>query len=260
MFRTAVILIVITILLTPDLVTPANPVDDRPTAGAGPVECGYHVLAGNLDTGCPEPKASAYLDPSELARVESAVQLFTEQGLRLPDLTVRFHQSMEGCNGHYGLYEPETRQVQVCSAAGHIVPHELAHAWMVEHLDEATQQEFLELRGIEAWADPDDEWRSRGVEDAAILMRMVLTENGGPQNSAGWSERRDAFELLTGNAHAAINHGPIPRSDGFRAVSELPAHVASKLGDAVAESGELALDAPVSPCRVLLGETNDQLT
>ena len=30
-------------------------------------------------------------------------------------------------------------------------------------------------------------------------------------------------------------------------------------GDRVAERGEFALDAPVSPCRVLLGETNNQL-
>ncbi len=56
-------------------------------------DCDYRIP---LDAGCGEPTQWSDLDPDEVVRVESAVRLFSDQGLKLPDLTFSFHDFDRG--------------------------------------------------------------------------------------------------------------------------------------------------------------------
>ena len=54
--------------------------------------------------------------------------------------------------------------------------HELAHAWMREHVDQDTQAQFLALRGLTAWDDPAAPWDRRGVEHGAEILAWGLMD------------------------------------------------------------------------------------
>ena len=79
--------------------------------------------------------------------------------------------------------------------------HELAHAWILDHVDSAAQSAFLDLVGLEEWQDPSAPWADQGVEYAAEVVTWGLLDEppsmvriGGPPCEL----LTDAFELLTG--------------------------------------------------------------
>lgn len=81
--------------------------------------------------------------------------------------------------------------------------HELAHAWLAEHVDAATEQRFVELRGLADWDWIGVTWASRGVEQAAEIVAWGLVEDPLPLYRLGpppCDELADAFQLLTGHA------------------------------------------------------------
>jgi hypothetical protein len=54
--------------------------------------------------------------------------------------------------------------------------HELAHAWMDEHLTTRTIEEFLTATGMPTWSDPKHPWGQRGVELAAETIAWATSD------------------------------------------------------------------------------------
>jgi hypothetical protein len=87
-------------------------------------------------------------------------------------------------------------------AARTIALHELAHAWIDDHVSTDTRKAFLELAGLESWASADVAWGDRGVELAASTMAWGLLDveswlnpKLGPHTCA---ELTELFSLLVG--------------------------------------------------------------
>ena len=53
---------------------------------------------------------------------------------------------------------------------GHLMLHELSHAWLVDHTDDSTREEFMDALGLQSWNDDDEGWANRGVEWAAETL------------------------------------------------------------------------------------------
>lgn len=82
------------------------------------------------------------------------------------------------------------------------VLHELAHAWMLDHLDEAGQRRVLEQLGLSTWEDTSVPWHRRGVEYSAEVLAWGLLDEPVPMVRVGdppCPQLRDVFVLLTGD-------------------------------------------------------------
>ena len=121
----------------------------------------------------------------ESATLDWAVDRFTSSGLALPALNVEFAGSGDcGGNTAVAIHGGPIPRIKVCSklsAAPEIVLkrtllHEIGHIWAAESLDEATRDSFLELRGLESWADKGTPWQDRGSEQAAEIMAWALMD------------------------------------------------------------------------------------
>jgi hypothetical protein len=81
--------------------------------------------------------------------------------------------------------------------------HELGHAWMIDHVDERTEEAVLDVSGRSAWDDPAIPWVERGVEYSADVVAWGLLEEALPMVRIGsppCTELTAAFRLLTGVA------------------------------------------------------------
>jgi hypothetical protein len=80
------------------------------------------------------------------------------------------------------------------------VLHELAHAWMLDHVDGGTVGDILALSNRTAWDDHRSQWSDRGVEYAAEVMAWGLIDGALPMVRIGappCSELSAAYTLLT---------------------------------------------------------------
>lgn len=139
--------------------------------------------------------------PYQHRRLREAVANFVELGLPLPDLEVHFAQHTETCHGHLGLFQPQRRpwRITICTDAGVVYEHELAHAWDRANLEDRVRVEFMELRGYSAWSGPSVPWNQRGVEGVAFVIQQGISGPPLPPIlGAEAHSRLEAFELLTG--------------------------------------------------------------
>jgi hypothetical protein len=138
-----------------------------------------------------------------------ALGRFEQAGLKLPPLSIAFHDEKEACSGHYGFYRPSTpARIDICGFNRNrflVTPkrtmlHELAHAWLDENLDDETRHRFLELRSLDAWNETSGPWESRGFEHAAEIITWGLIDEELSLAKIGDGTPRDlaaAYELLT---------------------------------------------------------------
>ena len=66
------------------------------------------------------------------------------------------------------------RVISICSEAGSVYEHELAHAWEAATLNEKLRAEIMALRGYTVWSDHTVPWNERGVEDAVFIIQQGL--------------------------------------------------------------------------------------
>lgn len=82
--------------------------------------------------------------------------------------------------------------------------HELAHAWIDDHVSTDTRKAFLELAGLESWASADVAWGDRGVELAASTMAWGLLDVESLLNPKlgqhTCAELTELFSLLVGGS------------------------------------------------------------
>lgn len=148
--------------------------------------------------------------PARTAAVRATVELFSDSGLLLPDLEVRFYDRPDECRGHLGLFQAQfsPARILVCGDLAFILPHELAHAWDIANLDDSDRQQYVEAGGFETWDDQDAERDERGVEDAAFVIQQNLTAINPALSSSTWEQRVGAFELLTGQLSPLLTPRP----------------------------------------------------
>lgn len=154
--------------------------------------------------------------------VRWGLERFDAAGLVLPDVgSVTFLSKDSTCGGNLGFYGPESSSaatITLCRAADQVcvdkacttwspagrytLLHEYAHAWMVDNLDEDTQQEFLRFVGLPRWNDRDDDWADRGMERAATAIAFGLFDQPryAPHDDTTTTceHSLESFRLLTG--------------------------------------------------------------
>jgi hypothetical protein len=89
--------------------------------------------------------------------------------------------------------------------------HELAHAWMDEHLSSQIIEQFQEAASMPTWSDPEHAWGERGVELAAETIAWALTDQPSRVNPKlgphTCDEVAQYYQILTG-------HTPEPAPPG----------------------------------------------
>jgi hypothetical protein len=158
--------------------------------------------------------------PTLVGLFEWGLGRFAERGLPPPIInTVTFEpsRSCEGLSGRV-IDDGTARNLYVCiydsdvctnaetctspaPSARITVLHELAHAWMLDHVDGGTVDDILALSNRTTWDDRGAQWSDRGVEYAADVMAWGLLDEALPMVRIGappCTELAAAFTLLSG--------------------------------------------------------------
>lgn len=115
---------------------------------------------------------------ADLGRLGEAVMAFATADLELPSLDIWFHTDRRPCDEYYGAFRatPESWQILICSPdIKTVYEHELAHAWVTANVTDTQRSAFMNLRGLEHWADRDVPWNQRGTEWAAVIIQQGLS-------------------------------------------------------------------------------------
>ena len=158
--------------------------------------------------------------PTLVALFQWGLGRFVESDLPLPSLDAVTFEPSRSCEGRSGrlLDDGTMRNVYVCmydsdvctgastcvtpgTAAQIAVLHELAHAWILDYVDQDTVDGILALSGRTAWDDPEVPWIERGVEYAADVIAWGLIDETLPMVRLGappCMELAAAFTQLTG--------------------------------------------------------------
>lgn len=81
------------------------------------------------------------------------------------------------------------------------IVHELAHTWMIDHVDRDTENQLLQYSGRTEWDDPGIPWADRGVEFSAETMAWGLLADPPRMARIGAPSCEvllGAFRILTG--------------------------------------------------------------
>ena len=148
-------------------------------------------------------------DSEDWTRLIEALATFSENGLELPDLEVRFFDDQSECFGHQGLFQTSFTpwRLLICSDLKFVPTHELAHAWEAANLTDDDRDRYVEGRRMTSWDDPDLAWDERAVEDLAFIVQQNLTATSPALTSVTWIERVDAYELATGRPSPLVTEG-----------------------------------------------------
>ena len=169
---------------------------------------------GRATEASPPPAADISIEallPSWRQRVQWAVDRFAVAGLPLPSVDVTVHRHTRPCDGNNGLFRPGPPvEVHLCSTgdadtrpARLISLHELAHAWAETTLTPAQREQFLALRGLDAWIDPTRPTHEWGAEHAAEVVSWGLMDAPVQLiriHDTDPAALETAFELLVGRA------------------------------------------------------------
>lgn len=125
------------------------------------------------------------------ALVEWAIGRFADAGLPPPPVARATFPPTEACaTGVRGMafFGGGRGGIDVCAEPGDFtgdadlslplrttILHELSHLWTAEFVDAATQQEFLDVRGLEQWSG-DIPWEAKGTEQAAEVLTWALLD------------------------------------------------------------------------------------
>ena len=139
--------------------------------------------------------------PEQQDRLEEALERFRGAGLALPPVHIVFDSQGEQCGGHLGVFQPQHTpwRIVICSGLDAVYEHELAHAWELANLDDATRQEFMQHRELASWNGADVPWNQRGNEQAAFVIHQGLIDQPLPPTlSAENRSRLIGYAILTG--------------------------------------------------------------
>lgn len=101
---------------------------------------------------------------------------FLAAGLVPPRVRFVFHDDTERCRLRRGLFNPDTRTIDICNLNRETLIHELAHAWVDSNVTETARAEFTRHRGLEVWNDHSVPWAGRATEHAAEIVAWGVEE------------------------------------------------------------------------------------
>jgi len=156
-------------------------------------------------------EAGRAIEPTaEIAVASWARGRFADAGLDLPTIDVEVGEDRDDCGGNTAIavHTTSTPRIVLCmsSTASNVVEkrtvlHEMAHIWARAHVDSATRDAFIAMRGVPSW-DDEPRWDLRGSEHAAEIITwalmdgeiqlLTLAEHDPTSLAAG-------YELLTGS-------------------------------------------------------------
>lgn len=151
--------------------------------------------------------------------LDSAITRFSDAGMPEPRMGRVTFEPSRSCADRTGrvIDADGQRRVFICIFESDLCPsagtcdlpssnvrfavlHELAHAWMLDHVNNETQTRLLELSDRETWQGVDVPWADRGVEYAADVIAWGLIEGAIEMvriGSPDCAELSTAFRLLT---------------------------------------------------------------
>lgn len=173
------------------------------------------VQSEPIDAPSPHVEHSV-LQPADLLILAEVYVMFAEAGQPLPLVPVQFHADVLACGGHPGRQRTMvdgSMNVDVCMrhdiaeieqiGRRRILMHEMAHVFVEFFIDDTTQRELMELRGLTQWgAGP---WEARGAEHAAEIVLWGLTD----WDVHVWLDQDSCEELAAG---ASVLLGSSPRA------------------------------------------------
>ncbi len=128
--------------------------------------------------------AAVTVDPEVADLMEWARERFAAAGLEFPEVSVHAHEPSDE-HHHAALYvgfEDGSGEIHLYLGGDHaeiverrVLLHELSHAWVHRNLDEADKVAFMQLRGLDEWAEPAP-WYLRATEHAAEIMAWGLLD------------------------------------------------------------------------------------
>ena len=203
-----------------ECVDPADAPQGWWTGRGPPLPFGERVT-GPVDTGSGTVEIRNGWPPSDDA-VRWAFGRFDAAGLPLPIVTaIAFDPFDEKCEELSGFadWRGGSTEILICLDSSRIrqpqgddgadrlplgsnlLLHELGHAWVVNHTDEGTREEFLGRLGLDSWDDRGEPWRERGVEWAAEVLAWGLqgtAVTSVPLGSPECAVLAEGFRVLTG--------------------------------------------------------------
>jgi len=145
---------------------------------------------------------------------------FQVAGLKEPEVTAVTFQPTRECVDRSGrvIQTSGTRVLYICLFESDVCPaqpecdeprlsirvtvaHELSHAWMMDHVDDETENRLLDLTGQDVWYQESVPWAEQGVEYAADAMAWGLLPSPPRMARIGnppCQELTEAFRILTG--------------------------------------------------------------
>lgn len=116
------------------------------------------------------------LDPTQRELVAWATSRFDAAGLVFPSVAFIFRDDLSECDGHVGLFYPESHLLLLCRLDKKSMLHELAHAWAADNLDADARDAFVRFRNLDNWNDHETSWDERGTEHAAEILTWGLMD------------------------------------------------------------------------------------
>lgn len=138
----------------------------------------------------------------QLARLSTALNRYSDSGLRLPNLRAEFHENTQPCGGVGGLFRSDSTPwtILICTDdLGVVYEHELAHAWERANIAADLREEFMERGGYREWRSHDVPSHERAVEGIAISIQQGLSGLPlPPRLGTPTIDRLKTYEFLTG--------------------------------------------------------------
>jgi hypothetical protein len=122
------------------------------------------------------PRYRAGLTSHQLEEVTWARGRFHAAGLTPPRVRFVFHDDTAKCRLRRGLFNPNTRSIEICHLNRETLIHELAHAWIDANLSEEARAAFMRHRDLTVWNDHSVPWTHRATEHAAEIVAWGVEE------------------------------------------------------------------------------------
>jgi hypothetical protein len=163
-----------------------------------------------------------------------ALGRFDQARLDLPPLTVRLYSDRVECAGLNGKLAHAAGGDYVIYSCGvdFTLLHEMAHAWYLYSLDEATREAFLETAQANVWKNSED-WYLAGGEHAANVVAWALMETRINQTRTRPNDIEsmyDGYELLTGGGIPLWSVSAASSGESKSEATAVPAVVADAAG------------------------------
>lgn len=188
------------------------------------------------------PEATIVIEaatPELEAMTRAALEAMQGDGMTLPAVLIRLHDSAEPCRRPDGSARAGVTSI---SDAGYVVDscgtvatlvHELAHVWEHATLDDDTRARFLELRGLESWTH--DAWSKAGGEHFASIVAWGVT--GVYPSRIGVDDLESlavAYHLVTGTTAPSLRTEGLELREGR--LRRAPVEAASTAGPSTESS------------------------